>query len=219
MKRGLIILIIAVLVLILGVFIIFYNSGDNENSSLSKIKEIFVNSFQSNQTLNNSKETVNNSKVLISTKRRICADQIGSKYAAPLCPCWRMEGDECVEYDYFGVCGTDCSVSCGIFASEGSCESALRKCGDGICENYEKSMDFYYCAQDCGVKNSCYTSGQSFDSSQDSEAKCCEGLSEKSQYDLRNCIVLPSTKFTCVNCGDGICGEGENNCNCVEDCE
>jgi len=221
MERGLIILIIVVLVLILGVFVVFYNIDDNEDSSLNKIKEIFVSNFKFNQTLNNSKEpeSVNDSEVSKSTKRRICADQIGSEYAAPLCPCWRIEEDECIEYDNFGVCGTDCSVSCGIFASKESCESALGKCGDGVCENYEKSMDFYYCSEDCGEEGICHKAGQSFDSSLYPESKCCEGLVEKSQYDLRNCVALPGTKFTCVDCGDGVCGDGENNCNCAEDCE
>lgn len=51
------------------------------------------------------------------------------------------------------------------------------------------------------------------------EDKCCSGLTEKAMYDLRNCEALPNLKFTCIKCGDTICGTGENKCNCPKDCK
>ncbi len=85
-------------------------------------------------------------------------------------------------------------------------------CGNGTCE--EQWENQCNCLQDCG----CYSEGQIFDLSQNPNAKCCQGLEAKSQYDLRTCIALPGMKFVCVNCGDGNCGLGENKCNCPQDC-
>lgn len=50
---------------------------------------------------------------------------------------------------------------------------------------------------------------------------CCEGLvvipnSEPDEKGNCGMVVFPST--VCANCYDGICGIGENVCNCPEDC-
>lgn len=54
---------------------------------------------------------------------------------------------------------------------------------------------------------------------------CCEGLTSVAinNVPLSSGLcpsVLPSygTQFYCIKCGDGICGERENKCNCPSDC-
>jgi len=54
------------------------------------------------------------------------------------------------------------------------------------------------------------------------EIECCEGLSTppNGDFDLINGECFPIMDCaTCINCGDGSCGPGENICNCPEDCE
>lgn len=55
---------------------------------------------------------------------------------------------------------------------------------------------------------------------------CCPGLravklwEDKSSGWLRSCTIPEGKKYqyVCVRCGDGVCGEGENRCNCSRDC-
>ncbi|MCG2690202.1 hypothetical protein L6252_02905 [Candidatus Parcubacteria bacterium] len=54
---------------------------------------------------------------------------------------------------------------------------------------------------------------------------CCADLSllnDSSNEDLGGCITgfgsVESAKFICTYCGNGVCGLGENKCNCPEDC-
>ena len=55
--------------------------------------------------------------------------------------------------------------------------------------------------------------------------ECCAGLTEVTNYfpseknGVRDCIAPTDGSIYCVNCGDGICGPGENWCRCPEDCE
>ena len=52
-----------------------------------------------------------------------------------------------------------------------------------------------------------------------SVAQCCGGLRFTSQRVSSGgvCSVV-SDMGVCINCGDGICGLGENACNCERDC-
>jgi hypothetical protein len=69
-------------------------------------------------------------------------------------------------------------------------------------------------------------------SARDPTLRCCEGLVRLEAYresanpslqleDLpRGCEPAgPPDIKVCARCGDGICGPGENRCNCVADCE
>ena len=53
--------------------------------------------------------------------------------------------------------------------------------------------------------------------------ECCEGLTAISCSEPTNADVCPGSEcvgsMICANCGDGTCGDGENKCNCPEDCE
>jgi len=51
---------------------------------------------------------------------------------------------------------------------------------------------------------------------------CCPGLSPiDNTIDPDNCDLRRDVDYdsVCVDCGDGICGLGENKCNCPEDCQ
>jgi hypothetical protein len=69
-----------------------------------------------------------------------------------------------------------------------------------------------------GCVTKCIKEGEWGDRAVDLNLKCCEGLDEKPHYDSDTCTVLPDLKFTCVKCGNDICGLGEDECNCPQDC-
>jgi len=51
--------------------------------------------------------------------------------------------------------------------------------------------------------------------------RCCLGLSSHGQSLGKTrdgtCIAILDASFICTNCGDGICGPGEEECTCEED--
>jgi len=56
--------------------------------------------------------------------------------------------------------------------------------------------------------------------------ECCSGLTSAEGLTPFNggdegiiCEYIGPVWYTCINCGDGICGEGENWCRCPEDCK
>jgi len=52
------------------------------------------------------------------------------------------------------------------------------------------------------------------------DSGCCIGLIESLVYEIDesgNCIALTGPNI-CINCGDGLCKEWENRCNCPDDC-
>jgi len=57
----------------------------------------------------------------------------------------------------------------------------------------------------------------------DAGAGCCEGLTRAEFYKgsiirLDACEREGKGRATCIRCGDGRCGKGENSCNCPADC-
>jgi len=49
--------------------------------------------------------------------------------------------------------------------------------------------------------------------------ECCPGLVELAKYFIEDGMCIPMVGvFVCTSCGDGICGPGEDVCNCPEDC-
>jgi len=55
--------------------------------------------------------------------------------------------------------------------------------------------------------------------------KCCVGLSPRWNYEIQedgSCKSISGSsghQLICVKCGNGVCGEGENGCNCPKDCK
>ncbi len=91
------------------------------------------------------------------------------------------------------------------------------QCGDGICGDFENHCN---CPNDCmEMANECVAEGQAV---MNIDQQCCPGLFPV------ECVILgadnmcfPCAELTqyCLNCGDGVCAEGENLCNCPLDCE
>jgi hypothetical protein len=79
------------------------------------------------------------------------------------------------------------------------------------------------CFQYGGVRGACVRAGESLEG-KDICALCCPGLtrvgSEKPSGDGGVCEpTAPPSVFFCAACGDDVCGDGENPCNCPADCK
>jgi len=88
-------------------------------------------------------------------------------------------------------------------------------CGDGLCNNGETASS---CRNDCS--SACTAEGQRY-SIHPGSLSCCPGLSAIScaSPDVGgNCQSCVGASV-CTQCGNGICGAGENKCNCPSDCQ
>jgi hypothetical protein len=103
--------------------------------------------------------------------------------------------------------------------SESNCSkssnSVCTYCGNGICGAGENS---YNCPADCNT-TACTAEGRTKSMSM---PDCCAGLkSILNQIPAGDgtCGGVPNDgSVICANCGNGICGAGENKCNCPADC-
>ncbi|MEE2756805.1 MAG: hypothetical protein VYA30_09080, partial [Myxococcota bacterium] len=91
------------------------------------------------------------------------------------------------------------------------------QCGDGVCSDFENHCN---CPDDCmEMANECIAEGQPI---MNFDQQCCPGLFpvECALLGADN-MCFPCAELTqyCINCGDGVCAEGENLCNCPLDCE
>ncbi len=89
-------------------------------------------------------------------------------------------------------------------------------CDDGVCEEEETAES---CPEDCGQE--CTAEGESHPVYPGYE--CCNGLTAigcEKQADDGSCPLGTCVGAVyCTKCGDGICKEPENRCNCPGDCE
>lgn len=76
------------------------------------------------------------------------------------------------------------------------------------------------------IAKECYNEGERFNTLETPDATCCEGLTriswsfpEEPIGRPDSCVAPDCPCYICTKCGDGVCGEGENWCNCGEDCE
>ncbi|MBR9702361.1 hypothetical protein GOV13_05570 [Candidatus Pacearchaeota archaeon] len=101
-------------------------------------------------------------------------------------------------------------------------------CGNGNCEN-EYNEDKCNCPEDCDVENTlCVVEGGIL--LPNDGQSCCGDLDTRWNYNVLedgSCesIQKPSVsgkgfvhQGICIRCGNGKCEEGENGCNCPEDC-
>lgn len=110
-------------------------------------------------------------------------------------------------------------VPCDKPGPDGECQPCLGAsictyCGDGICGIGENSCN---CSDDCGT---CLGAGEKFFDF-DTKGKCCEGLVPVSDCipSGAGCACPDCPCYICLPCGDGICEEFENECNCPQDCK
>ena len=159
------------------------------------------------------------------------------------CPCARdsdcgidrcgQGGDTCIETKFrcvAGVCNQTktsyANYSCSDYyipkpSTGGKCQNL---CGDHICSLYEP----FWCPQDCSA-NCAKENERVYNNEQLGPTWCCNtGNLIKPVTTLTNGQCLHNAdgnRGLCVsewghwkNCGNGICEEGENKCNCPRDC-
>ena len=123
-----------------------------------------------------------------------------------------------------GMCCEGLTAVPAATPTEGGCASprcpcyVCVACGDGVCGEGENECN---CAEDCSlVDPECATEGEGFEGFE-TEGVCCDGLVaiQASEVVDGECRAPRCPCYVCAACGDGVCGEGENECNCAEDCE
>ena len=90
------------------------------------------------------------------------------------------------------------------------------KCDSGNCMIAESYPMQVFCTD-----ADCIPEGKAQCDYDDWNLACCDGLVPLSQIPLDaagNCTFPLPCGFICTKCGNGICGAGENLCNCPEDC-
>ncbi len=110
------------------------------------------------------------------------------------------------EEDWLDELSNNCDDK--VCSQEDNCVSGAAVCENNICVFKEKK------------ESECFVAGESFLVAEKGDKECCADLYELNpKIDLveGECQPFPE-KSICINCGDGICGEGENYCNCPADC-
>lgn len=93
--------------------------------------------------------------------------------------------------------------------------------GETCCSNYPNANR---CARNGGLYGKCTPEGANLEGKIYC-AYCCNGLARVHMYepdptDPTVCVASgPISLFVCTACGDGVCGNAENWCNCPEDCQ
>ena len=139
-----------------------------------------------------------------------------------------------IKYDHRLENGA-CTAVSGQFSPIGACVEGWQKtCGDGTCGSGEDRCN---CPQDCSsgpgstmADSNCANVGETINTPLSTDRKgptaCCAGLTPDDGYmksdaqgDCPKPIPhpLPAMEI-CIKCGDGVCGSGENKCNCPQDC-
>ncbi len=149
----------------------------------------------------------------------------------------RLIEDVRVEIPTSGFCGwsdygfctsdDDCFRS-GCSSQVCGAESHITTCEWRECYNPDPYGLYCGCVENrCQWKEEtprCKEEGEKWVGVVEPDAHCCPGLTqiydtwpEYSDGDY-SCIVNIVAGYVCTQCGDGICGIGENVCNCPEDC-
>ncbi len=97
------------------------------------------------------------------------------------------------------------------------CGNAAAGCGNGKCEPGENAAN---CGPDCPA-DSCVEEGNEKLVVPEEAPDCCAGLTEIFDFATiyTDCSSPSNGTMICAKCGDGICGLGENKCNCSKDCD
>lgn len=134
------------------------------------------------------------------------------------------EGASCV-FDSDCVEGNKClSLDSSDFTKK-TCVNIKHQTAGAACNFDDDCAPGYVCKQDssggtakCAVKLPCVKEGEAINVF-NAQLECCFGL--KSINNLSDTGIMSSNSNelnVCADCGDKICGEGENRYNCPEDC-
>jgi hypothetical protein len=134
------------------------------------------------------------------------------------------EGTSCA-FDSDCAEGNKClSLDSNDFTKK-TCVNINHQTTGAVCNFNEDCASGYVCKQDtsggieskCAAKLPCVKEGEAIDVF--AQLECCFGL--KSINNLSDIGIMPmnsNESSVCANCGDKICGKGENRYNCPEDC-
>lgn len=99
----------------------------------------------------------------------------------------------------------------------------IRTGADGGQTGYCKFTDGSECEEWAYFRGECKSGdciGEGlFSTNYDPTPKCCKGLQTAAPYSDDNCNEPLNDLNACINCPNGICGIGENKCNCPQDCK
>jgi len=170
-----------------------------------------------------------------------CYKQIAEKYNEPSI-CENVPGDNGGEITLIDFCYQSYSIdlnnlsTCNLiknYEMKGGCFSkvALALNDPEICENIQDEIKKEICYESLGIfSGECAKEGEKFSRVYRDEylVYCCECLTEwDSGFDTRISIAdkcydtMLASGYpvgTCINCGNGICENIENICNCPSDC-
>lgn len=117
----------------------------------------------------------------------------------------------------------DCQMlDCPAFCDDsGRCQCKIPCAANDDCAFISRCRSV--CGDDghCICDDDCLRAGEEFfPEDPDAEPNCCPGLEpiELADYHNGQCAYLDCICYVCAACGDGICGAGENPCNCEQDC-
>lgn len=126
----------------------------------------------------------------------------------------RMATECCVGLErigYFKNYNADCNPVLLVGGPAGVCSD----CGNGICEEWESKCN---CPEDCSQE---VCRDENYPCTPE-DIPCCAGLKKVgqcgAQIDSGLCLCATCGSI-CRPCGNGICDENENTCNCPEDCQ
>jgi hypothetical protein len=125
----------------------------------------------------------------------------------------------CVDIGYFQNYLFDASGNCNKISESFDNHHICIKCGDNNCGVGENRCN---CPQDCDPAG-CVTEGDTMFPNDGN--KCCAGLNPEWNYEInddKECESIQGEnghQLICVKCRNGICGTGENGCNCPQDCK
>jgi len=135
-------------------------------------------------------------------------------------PANQKEGSSCV-FDEDCLKGLKCLSNVG-FASK--CVNMANQKDGALCSFDDDCAPGFVCSNDPGLAQSqckkplgCAKEGEIMDYFSNQE--CCAGLGSISNIDpLGNMRMPGAALYVCANCGNKICGKGENQLNCSVDC-
>ncbi len=112
--------------------------------------------------------------------------------------------------DFFDPDNEVC-IECGVL-------NYCTRCGNGQCGENENQCN---CPTDCDGTNQCVFEGE-MEAIGPDQRECCQGLVAIGcdEPNLNgSCYGGCDEFFYCTYCGNGLCGPGENKCNCPQDCD
>ncbi|MDP2950756.1 MAG: hypothetical protein Q8N55_00050 [bacterium] len=107
-----------------------------------------------------------------------------------------------------------------------ACAQDAKQCPDGsYVSRTGPNCEFASCPATSCVKEGDVTTGGTYAPNDPKTTECCAGLIAIGHYTDKSItsgcysLPMPGSGSVCTYCGNGVCGLGENKCNCPSDCK